>query len=376
MQIYAMHWMPWMDLPENFGKTHDSAMLNVPNSYYDPVKGGDFFNEWLDLLEYCEELGFDGVCYNEHRQWPHAHVPAVNIISAALMRRTKKLKLAPIGHVLPSYHPVQLAEEIAMLDVISRGRIIVGVAKGIGAEFYARNITPADAREMFDEQMDILIRAWTEREPFAYDGKFYQLPAVNIWPRPLTQPHPPVWVPTIGTPGTSKWAAKHRYPIIKGFDSDAGIGRVFDFYRKCAEEYGYQVPPEQIGLSKHVYIADTDAEAEKRGTPHFEYTLRDLMKATPEHFFPPGNVPVPMWERALGMLKDWDELPMSEFNKRGDLLMGSPETVIEHLSESHRKLDYGIIVVTLSMGKMGYAESKQNFERFAREVMPALRKLG
>lgn len=376
MQIFAMHWMPWMDLPADFLEHHDSAQLTYPNKHYDPVKGGEQFNEWLDLMEYCEELGFDGVCYNEHRQWPHAHVPAVNLITAALMRRTKKLKFAPIGHVVPANHPVQLAEEIAMLDVISRGRVIVGVAKGIGSEHYARNITPADVRELFDEQMDIMVRAWTEREPFAYDGKFYQLPCVNIWPRPLQQPHPPIWVPTIGTPGTSKWAARHRYPIIKGFDSDEGIGKVFDYYRQCAREFGYEVPPEQIGLSKHVYIADSDDEAVRRGSPHFEYTLRGLMKTIPEIFFPPGSVPVKAYDRAVGMLRDWDEIPMAEFNRRGDLLMGSPETVIEHLSTSHRKLDYGILIVTLAMGKMEYKEAKENFERFAREVMPALRKLG
>lgn len=263
-----------------------------------------------------------------------------------------------------------------MLDVISRGRVIVGVAKGIGSEYYSRNITPADGRELFNEQMEIMIRAWTEREPFAHDGKFYQLPCVNIWPRPLQQPHPPVWVPTIGTPGTSKWAAKHRFPIIKGFDSDEGIARVFDFYRQCAAELGYQVPPEQIGLSKHVYIADTDQEALRRGSPHFEYTLRGLMKTTPEIFFPAGSVPVQAYERAVGMLKSWDDISMEEFNRRGDLLMGTPQTVIEHLSASHRKLDYGILVVTLAMGRMEYKEAKENFERFAKEVMPALRKLG
>jgi alkanesulfonate monooxygenase SsuD/methylene tetrahydromethanopterin reductase-like flavin-dependent oxidoreductase (luciferase family) len=371
-----MHWMPWPYLPDSFRETYDSALLSTPNRLYDPVKGSELFNEWLDLLEYCEELGFDGVCYNEHHQMPHAHVPAANIITAALMRRTKTLKFAPIGHVVPTYHPVQLAEEIAMLDVISRGRVIVGVAKGIGSEYLARNINPADAREMFDEQMDIMTRAWTEQEPFAYDGKFYQLPCVSIWPRPLQQPHPPIWVPSIGTPGTSKWAAEHRYPIIKGFSSDDSMAQVFEGYRAAARGFGYEAPPEQIGVSKHVYLADTDREAFERGAPHFEYTLHSLMKAPTEVWFPAGMVPPAAYGRAATMVKEWDEMPIADMNARGDVLIGSTETVIEHLTASHQRFNYGILIVTLALGKMNYSEAKRNMEVFARDVMPALRKLG
>lgn len=376
MQVFFMHWMPWPYFPEDFRNKYDSGALTFPNALYDPEKGGDLFNEWLDLLEYAEQLGFDGVVYNEHHQSPHAHVPNANIITAALARRTTTLKFAPLGHVVPVHHPLQLAEEIAMLDVITRGRVIVGILKGMGHEYFTRNLNPLDSAELFREGTELMVRAWTERNPFAFDGKFFQLPCVNIWPRPLQQPHPPIWVAGGGTPATIKWAAEHRYAYVRGFDADEATSRVFQTYREFAREFGYEAEPEKIILSKPIYLAKSDDEAIKYGTQHFEYTFRQLLMGPREFWFPPGFVPPAAYPAAAAARDKSENGSMEEFNQSGRIAMGSPETIAERLLQAHRKMNYGVLIVVLGFGKMMREETKRNMEIFAQSVLPRLRQTG
>src|SRR5438552_2638694 len=131
MDFFSFHLMPWPHLPDDFEKTHDSAWVWVPNSLYDPKRGHELYNRYLDELEYAEELGFDGVCVNEHHQNAYGNMPSPNLMAAALARRTQRVKLAVVGNALPLYNPpTRVAEEWAMLDVISGGRLICGMVIG------------------------------------------------------------------------------------------------------------------------------------------------------------------------------------------------------------------------------------------------------
>ncbi len=375
MQVFAKHGISFPDIPAGFSAQFDSTALYYPNAGYDPERGADQFNEWLDLLEYCEVLGFDGVSYGEHHQWPLALAPSANILSAALMRRTTRLKLAPLGYVVPARHPLQLAEEIAMIDIISRGRVIAGVTRGVGTEYYARNVTPADGRDLFSEQMDLIVRAWTSRAPFVHDGKFYQFPCVNIWPRPLQQPHPPIWVASSGSRSTIAWAASRRYPLVTGFDSTSALAATITNYRLAAAEMGYQVPDSQIGLNIPIYLADTDEAAMRQATPHFEYLFRSLLKTTPELYAPPGSGPLEEVQRASLRVTDWQRMSVADLNKRGDIIIGSPATVVEKLSAIHERIRYGILVVDFASGQMTGQEARGILESFAADVLPAVRRL-
>lgn len=370
-----MHWMPWPYFPADFAGKYESGALTFPNELYDPEKGSELFNEWLDLLEYAECLGFDGVVYNEHHQSPHAHVPNANIITAALARRTTKLKFAPLGHVVPVCHPLQLAEEIAMLDVITRGRVIAGFVKGMGHEYFTRNVNPIDSGEIFTEATELVVRAWTERKPFAFEGKFYQLPCVNIWPRPLQQPHPPIWLVGSGTEKSIRRAAERRYSYVRGFDADEPIARSFSTYREFAREFGYEAGPEKIILSKPIYLANSDQEACKQGTPHFEYTFRQLLMGPREFWFPPGFVSPSAYRAAVATRDKSETGSMEEFNRSGRIAMGSPESVTERLLEAQQKMKYGVLVVVLGFGRMIREETKRNMELFAESVLPRLRQV-
>ena len=126
MKFFMFHLMPWPYLPADFEERHTSAWVTCPNTYYDATRGTVVYNNYLDELQSAEALGFDGVCINEHHQNAYGTMPSPNLIAACLARTTKRLKLAVVGNALPLYdHPIRVAEEIAMLDVITSGRMIV-----------------------------------------------------------------------------------------------------------------------------------------------------------------------------------------------------------------------------------------------------------
>ena len=215
MQFHLFHLMPWPHLPGDFAERYETAWVTLPNELFDPVEGQRLYGEYLDQLEYAEQLGFDGVCVNEHHQTAYGLMPCPNIMAATLARRTSRVKIAIVGNALPLRdHPQRVAEETAMLDLISGGRMICGLVRGIGDEYASYAIDPSLSRERFLEAHDLLLKIWTEPGPFRWEGKHYDFRYVNVWPRPLQQPHPPIWVPTQASGETIRWAAERRYPVI------------------------------------------------------------------------------------------------------------------------------------------------------------------
>src|SRR5439155_24887586 len=200
MQYFFFLLMSWPYLPPDFDANYDSAWVWLPNALYDPVKGHDLYNEYIDTLAYADELGFDGVCVNEHHQNAYGLMPSPNLIAAALTQRTKRCKIAVIGNALPLYNPpLRVAEEFAMLDVLSGGRLVSGMGVGGGPEYYSYQADPTHAREKFREALDLIVKAWTTPGPFLWNSKHYFFRYVNPWPRPLQQPHPPIWIPGAGS---------------------------------------------------------------------------------------------------------------------------------------------------------------------------------
>ena len=153
----------------------------------------------IDQLAYAEELGFDVIAVNEHHQTAYGMMPAPNLIASALIQRTKKVKIAIVGRALPLVNnPINIAEEFAMLDNLSKGRIITGFVRGIGNEYHATGINPYFSHERFQEAHDLIVAAWTRPGPFEFEGEHYNLRYVNLWPRPYQTPHPPIWIPSHG----------------------------------------------------------------------------------------------------------------------------------------------------------------------------------
>jgi alkanesulfonate monooxygenase SsuD/methylene tetrahydromethanopterin reductase-like flavin-dependent oxidoreductase (luciferase family) len=201
MKFHWFHLMPYPELPEDFKDAYRSVWVDVPSSLFDPKVGHRAYNDYLDELEYAESVGFDGICVNEHHQNAYGLMPSPNLIAAALARRTSRAKLVIMGNSVALYDPpTRVAEEMAMLDCISGGRIVAGFPVGTPMDtVYAYGKSPATLREKYYEGCKLVLRAWTEPEPFAFNGKYTQLRYVNVWPRPIQKPHPPVWIPGGGS---------------------------------------------------------------------------------------------------------------------------------------------------------------------------------
>jgi alkanesulfonate monooxygenase SsuD/methylene tetrahydromethanopterin reductase-like flavin-dependent oxidoreductase (luciferase family) len=379
MEFYLFHLMPWPYLPADFDEKYPSAWVTCPNDLYDPERGNALYNRYLDELELGEKLGFDGVCVNEHHQTSYGLMPAPNIIAATLARRTSRVKIALMGNAVPLRdHPMRIAEEVAMLDVITGGRIISGVVRGIGCEYYSFSLNPTTSRERFEEGIDLIIKAWTEPGPFSFWGKHYRLRYVNLWPKPFQKPHPPIWLPSTGSVETIEWSVKRRWPFIRTYDTLDAIASMYDRLRqKAQDEEGYDPPPEQIGWMLPIYVAETDEKARQEAAEHVQYLFGWLSKRPREFTLPPGYISAQSMVRGLEVAgaKTGTSRTADELHELGIICFGSPETVRQRLAEAHRRLGYGRLIGLLHFGSLPHELTVKNMTLFAEEVLPFIRTL-
>ena len=192
-----------------------SVRLTFSNSNFRPEIGARVYDEAFEQNQFAEEAGFDGIMLNEHHNTPTCMGATMNLEAAVLARTTSKAKIVLLGNPLPIFdNPVRLAEELAEIDMMSHGRLVSGFVRGTGVESWATNTNPIHNRERFQEAHDLVIKTWTTPGPFRWEGKHYQFRVVNPFQVPLQKPHPPVWIPGVGSPETLVWAAQHRYPYI------------------------------------------------------------------------------------------------------------------------------------------------------------------
>jgi alkanesulfonate monooxygenase SsuD/methylene tetrahydromethanopterin reductase-like flavin-dependent oxidoreductase (luciferase family) len=372
MRFFSFHLMPYPALPDDYD---GPAWVTCPNSLFDPGVGTQIYNRYLDELILAEELGFDGVCVNEHHQNAYGLMPSPNLMASILARQTSRVRIAVVGNALPLYDPpTRVAEEFAMIDCISGGRLIAGMVVGGGPEYYSSSINPAQARERFQEAHDIIKRAWTEPGPFEFIGKHYKLRYVNSWPRPVQQPHPEIWIPGVGSLETIEFVARNRYAYmgIPYFHIDV-FERMFKMMREACQRQGYEVDPLQLGWLVPIFVAETDAEARRQYEDHFWYFVRRLLPGI--NISPPGYTSIRSYENILKgaktfalNLKTWEEVVAGEY-----AIVGSPDTVTERLTENLRRLGPGNLLGLFQLGTLPADATRRSLELFGTEVMPKLR---
>ena len=212
VKLYCWHFMSYPYLPADFDTTYETGWVTVPNRLWDSEKSRGLYQEYIDQLAYADEIGFDGMVLNEHHQNIYGLMPSPNLIAAALAQKTKRGKIVILGNLLPLHlNPLRMAEEYAMLDNMSDGRLIAGFAPGSGPETFNYDVPAAPSREQFWEAVDLIRRAWTQDGPFAWEGRHYPLRYVNPWPRPTQRPHPPIWIPSSRSTETLVNIAKRGY---------------------------------------------------------------------------------------------------------------------------------------------------------------------
>jgi alkanesulfonate monooxygenase SsuD/methylene tetrahydromethanopterin reductase-like flavin-dependent oxidoreductase (luciferase family) len=378
MKTFFFHLMPYADLDLSYTERHNSAWVTLPNSYFDPAVGTKLYRRYIGELELADELGFDGICVNEHHQNAYGLMPAPNLIAASLARTTKQAKIAILGRALPlASNPVNIAEEFAMLDQLSGGRIIAGFVRGIGAEYYSNAVNPTLSHERFYEAHDLILRAWKEIGPFQYRGRHYQFDYVNLWPRPVQQPHPPVWIPSQGSSETVLWAAaaERKYTYLQTFSPVKTAKKAFDFYREVAEKEGYEAQPSQLGWAVPTYVAESDEIARREVKPHIEAFFNKFLRMPIEMRLPPGYSSIAS-TKALIQNKyavRASAQTIDALMEHGMVIVGSAATVRERLTATSKELGVGNLIAMLQMGTLPADLTEKNLRLFARDVMPYLR---
>jgi alkanesulfonate monooxygenase SsuD/methylene tetrahydromethanopterin reductase-like flavin-dependent oxidoreductase (luciferase family) len=377
MKFYYMTLMPYAALDLEERGRHDSAWVRLPNRLYDPRKGRELYDTYIGDLVRADRLGFDGVCVNEHHQTAYGMMPSPIVIASILARETKRCRIAILGSAIPLRdHPLTLAEEHAMIDTISGGRLITGFVRGIGAEYHAFGANPARSHDRFHEAHDLILRAWTEPGPFRFEGRHYNFDYVNPWPTTFQKPHPPIWIPSQGSSETIEWAAHpdRRYTYLQTFSPVTLVKRFMDSYRETAEQYGYTASDDQLGWAVPVYVGETDESAIREAKPHYEAFRKYFLGMPMEMLLPPGYVTLNSMARALAK-KQTSHIEMTLENaiELGLIICGSAATVRDRLREHQRTIGFGHLLTNLQFGTMPGEMTEQNQIRFAAEVMDKLR---
>ena len=371
MKIFNFHLMPYRHADLDAIERNGSAWVTYSNSHYDPAKGAELYHEYLDQMEYADRLGFDGVCLNEHHQTAYGMMPIPGVLAGALARSVRRAKLAILGRALPLLNnPLMVAEEYAILDNLTRGRFIAGFVRGIGAEYHATGVNPDESHGRFHEAHDLIVRAWTEPGPFAYEGKHYRFNYVNPWPRPYQSPHPPIWIPSQGSSSTIAWAARMKYTYCQTLSPIRTVAKFFQMYRDEADKAGYRATSDQLAWSNTIYIAETDARARGQARPHLESLVNGLFRMPIEMLLPPGYTDAASLKRIRAAKVVGKSQTVDDLIDNGVVIVGSPNTVREKFAEYAELAGFNTSLTKTQFGTLPPDMTRENMDAVAAELLP------
>jgi len=274
MQVFIFDWMAYGESVDKFRV--DGVMPKLGRKEFDAQVAVDTYRNHLQAWIELEKQGFDGIAINEHHSTPFGLNNSPNLLAAAVSQLTSRLKILVYANLLPLHEPLRLAEELAMLDCLSNGRLIAGVGRGAPREYKIFNVPMAESRGRFEEAFEVMRRAWTE-ESFSFEGKFYNYKDVSIWPRPVQRPYPPVWVPVTASRETIEWAAEHDIAITPGVFAGSVREDTIRHYARCQAQHGRKVTPRHLNVMIDCYVADSKAQAVEEYGPYLMYLFNTLL---------------------------------------------------------------------------------------------------
>ena len=387
-----------------FGATGRNLMdLGMSNGTYDPKLGADLYNRYLDERVFAEEMGFDGLMLNEHHSTPFCMGGVMNLEAAILARITQRAKIVLLGNILPIWDdPLFLAEELAEIDMISRGRLVTGWVRGTGRESVAHNAVPPFNWERFQEAHDFIVEAWTRPGPFRWEREHYQYRYVNPWARPYQDPHPQIWIPGVMSRNTVAWAAKHRYPYLMLATELQPTVESFKYYDEVAAEEGFEAGTQHRGYLFKVHVDETEELAEEAGRKFVQGPSNPFLEGNQGIVRPfiqnlPGltqrNNLLPTMKsfaaaasrgRAAQHVKDAKvagppEPPKDVYKDQIDklsIISGTPDTVIPKVRHVLETIRPGTIFFWDGDGAMTHDDQMRSLRLMGSDVIPAVREIG
>ena len=375
VQVYWFSEQPYSFITDNELEQYQTdSYMTVPNHLFDPQKAHVLYNQYHEQYALADEVGLDGIMTNEHHNAWWCMKPSANLDAAVICKVTKNCKIAILGNVLPiTENPVRIAEEIAMLDVYSGGRIISGLVRGTPIESLQANINPSENMERFQEAHDLIIKTWTTDGRFRWEGKYYHHRIVNPWIKPIQKPHPPIWYPGSSSIESVVWAAERGYSYMS-LNAPLDVATTTnELYHKTAHEAGFDTGPEHYGYLVRAVVADTDEKAVEMGR-HFMWNSRYRFKGPEEHLDPPGYR-----SRQSAKVLSRREQPGAggftyEYLLENDrIIAGNPDTVTKKLAAIRDQLKTGYLLIYGQEGPMPHEGVMRSIELLGKEVAPALK---
>jgi alkanesulfonate monooxygenase SsuD/methylene tetrahydromethanopterin reductase-like flavin-dependent oxidoreductase (luciferase family) len=387
VKVSLFEQVPYRYLPEGFENEH-SSVVTAPYDVVEPARMTEsLFCAYAELMAGAR-AGFDGVCVTEHSQSAYDVSPNPDLLASAVAyaARAEGLDVAitVIGRSLgKTREPLKIAEEYALLDCVSGGRLIAGFPLGLSYDANLNAALPAvETRERYHEHRDLILKAWSEPRPFPWNGRFEKYGQVNIWPRPVQRPHPPIWVPGTGSAGTLRDIIANDYAFVYlSWDGPKLAGRqVFDRYWDLAEEMGRDRNPYRLAFLQVVAVSETDQRAEREYAAHLQAHYRSGVGAIPATAMAvPGYAEPAAVEGMLraaghrGMLSRMKTATYAELVDNQVAIVGSPATVADRIEAFVREFRIGNLMVMLQNGSMPRDLTEKNISLFAAEVLPRLR---
>jgi alkanesulfonate monooxygenase SsuD/methylene tetrahydromethanopterin reductase-like flavin-dependent oxidoreductase (luciferase family) len=344
----------------------------VPTDTYSSEVAARSLEMSLDLFQLADELGFDWVTVAEHHFAPMSLTPNPMVMAGALTQRVKRARVALLGANIPILNPVRVAEEFAMLDTLTAGRVVAGMLRGTSNEYVTYGTNPAESRERFEEALQLIVRAWTEPQPFGWQGRYYEYRAISIWPKPIQQPHPPIYM-SGSSPESGDFAARHHLRLGFAVTTLPIARKAVTYFREQAAAFGWTPEPDHILYRVAAHVAETDAQAHEdivaaggaQGRSGFATSNRALDDTVASAGYY-GRDTATQRER----LRPHD---LAERIALGQLLLGSPESVLDQVRTIQRELGAGVLDLTFQ--PLARDKMLRSIELFGTRVLPCMRDL-
>ncbi|WP_428488936.1 LLM class flavin-dependent oxidoreductase [Rhodopila sp.] len=334
----------------------------MPPGAYDAHAGTQLYQDMVQRIALVEQLGFDWFSLSEHHYSPRILTPSPQLAAAYIAARVPDIKIALLGPIVSHSNPVRLAEELAMLDAMAPGRLVVGLLRGTSNEALTYDLNPRESRERTDEGMELILKAWSEPHPFGWQGRHFKYRTVSVWPRPCTLPHPPTYA--LGTSReAADFAARNHIGLGVSYGPFEVMGKATGYYREQCDRHGWQPDSEQIVFRANIILGATDADAQ-----------RTLQAYPPRPPFALGNA-------VAEALLDLDsrniagEARPASVNRALPInFVGGPDTVIEQIRRCREATGAGVIDLGFQTPESSDpAALLAVLETFGKHVLPRIR---
>ncbi len=357
MKVSFVHMLQYVDVVEK----GLSIFPPVAPANYDTATAQRSLQVGGELLDVADRYGFDWVSLIEHHYSPRQLTPNPLLLAANIAPRLRSAKLAILGSTIPLLNPVRLAEEYAMLDLLSGGRVVVGLLRGTPPEYTTYGTNPAESRGRYEEAVELVLHAWSETQPFGWEGEYYRFRTVSIWPQPVQRPHPQVFVSGNSTESGSL-AARLHLSLALSFQPIPRARQLIEHYHQEAAKAGWMPTPDDVVVRGFVHVAETDAEAQRIADEH-DFCVTDGGRGMR------ANVLQAVTGGARATHSS------SELHQEGVAFIGSPSTVFEKMRHFREQVGANVLDAMFVGGRLPYEQALRSLELFGAEVLPKVHAL-